>query len=126
MNEEEKEKEQSFKDALDDTLSGCLAFVILLMITPLSAIWQAIVMKKLYDWYLAVIPNAPELTVLNFMGLTLLVHLLLVPCMNFTNLVSEKDAKNPISVVLKSIGKSFFYPFAFLTFGWIYQMIFVR
>lgn len=122
-----KEETQSEPEVADN-LTGCLAISLCVAFSPIAALYQAFAMYTIYNWYLRMIPHAPDIHIGNMIGVVLLIQMSTIylmysnPGENKKQMTMEDTVENVFTYIKKSV----MVPSVFLFFGWLYHFLFMR
>lgn len=108
-------------EAKEVTLYGCGTGIVGLLLSPLSAYWQAYVLVQLYTWFLKPIQGFPDITIANAIGLPLLIGML---WSGFTYNKAEKKIKQASDLLANYIAYVWLGPLFTLFIGWVYHWFF--
>jgi hypothetical protein len=106
----------------EEALGGCLVFILLIMLIPVSAWWSGWVMLQNYNWFIAPVQGAPKLAIGNMLGFSLIMNMMLAGHVKTTQ--EDKD-KSAMEAGIEALAKMALIPALFLFFGWLYHMWFM-
>jgi hypothetical protein len=101
------------------TASTAFWTIVALLFVPFSIWMQSSVMLQTYNWFLAPYPSFPALTLLNFVGVSILFSMFVIG-FHKGKPDDEKYSEYLVSLILRS----FFYNGVFYATGWVlYKML---
>lgn len=93
---------------------GCLYAIILILISPLAAMWKGYVLSILWAWFVVTTFHAPPLTIPAAIGVSYVVTLLV-----FYRHRTPKNQAPELDQFVESLVGAFLVPALSLGFGWI-------